>query len=88
MKKTQSNSPVSSEHKTLFGKLRILGNKYFFATIVTVWVIPTRKSLILDDKLRSVYVLGNFNSKSKMLFIFFFLIVLYRNSYLEYISCE
>ena len=29
-------TPVSSEHLTLFGNFLILGNKYLFATIVTV----------------------------------------------------
>ena len=30
------------------------------------------KSLIFDDKLRSVYDLGNFHNRSKIVFIFFF----------------
>ena len=72
LKKTQSILPVSSEHETLFGKFLTLGKEYFWGVIVTVWISPILKSFIFDDKLRSVYDLGNFHNKSKILLIFFF----------------
>ena len=68
----QSSSPVSSEHTTLLGRFLIRGKEYFLGTIVTVWISPNFKSLISDDKLLSVYDLGNFHNRSKILFILFF----------------
>ena len=73
LKKIQSISPVSSLHKTLFGKFLTLGKEYFFGIIVIVCTSPILKSLIFEDKDRSVYDFGNFHNKSKILLIFFFL---------------
>ena len=58
---------------TISGKISNFRNKYFFGTIVTVLFSPILKSLTFTDKLLSVYDLGNFHNKSKILFIFFFL---------------
>ena len=52
--KTQSISPVSSLHKTLFGKFLTLGNEYFRGIIVIVCISSIFKSFILDDKVLSV----------------------------------